>query len=150
VPQFKPKAMLERSAIADLSKNTLSRIPTLFGRLTYLASLRDLNSGAYRHHGLASIFGREESRKALGQSHEAVFQEWLNLPLAEKRQDLSEYLNALEDERVIVLDHWTRIRGYRSYIPVSARESERELFFGEFEVLLETFRCSKVPDSPRA
>jgi hypothetical protein len=51
--------MLERSATADLFKNTLSRIPTLFGRLAYLASLRDSNSGIYRHYGLASI-----SRKA--------------------------------------------------------------------------------------
>jgi hypothetical protein len=88
MPQFRPKPMLERSATADLFKNTLARIPTVFGRLAYLASLRDANSGIYSHHGLAAIFGRDESRKALSQSHQAVFQEWLNLALREKKEDL--------------------------------------------------------------
>lgn len=133
--------MLERSATADLFKNTLSRIPTLFGRIEYLALLRDANSGIYRHHGLASIFGREESRRALLQSHETVFAEWLNLSLAEKREDLSEYLHRLEDPPPVVLDHWVRVRAYRSYMPASARESERELFCTELDVLLETFKC---------
>jgi hypothetical protein len=139
--------MLERSATADLFKNTLSRIPTLFGRLAYLASLRDSNSGIYRHHGLASIFGREESRRALSQSHQAVFQEWLKLPLAEKKEDLSAYFQDLEDPLPIVLDNWTTMRAPRSYMPASARESERELFCTEFDVLLEVFKCPDPPDS---
>jgi hypothetical protein len=142
--------MLERSAKADLFKNTLARIPTIFGRLTYLASLRDSSSGVYRHHGLACIFGRDESRKALAESHEAVFQEWLNLALAEKKDDLSEYIDALEDPRPVVLEHWTRIPTYHSYMPASARPSERELFRIEFEVLLEAFNCSDLPGPSRA
>jgi hypothetical protein len=142
--------MLERSAKADLFKNTLARIPTLFGRLAYLASLRDSSSGVYRHHGLASIFGRDESRKALLESHQAVFQEWLNMSLAEKKEDLSEYFDGLEDPRPTVLEHWTRIPTYRSYMPASARPSERELFGIEFEVLLEAFKCSDPPGSSRA
>jgi len=59
--RFKPKGVLERSAAADLWKHTLSRIPTAYGRLMYLGSLRDPNSGIYRHHGLSAAFGREES-----------------------------------------------------------------------------------------
>jgi hypothetical protein len=137
--------MLERSATADLWKNTLSRVPTLFGRLEYLASLRDPNSGIYRHHGLAAIFGREESRRALSQSHESVFREWLDLPLSEKRADLSAYLDRLEESRDLVLRNWVTIRAYRGYLPGSARESERELFSTEFDVLLGTFNC---PGSP--
>lgn len=142
--------MLERSATADLFKNTLSRIPTLFGRIEYLALLRDANSGAYRHHGLASIFGREESRRALFQSHETVFADWLRLSLAEKREDLSEYLNRLEDPLPVVLDHWVSVRAYRSYMPASAPESERELFCAELDVLLETLKCSDPPSASRA
>jgi hypothetical protein len=142
--------MLERSAAADVSKNTLSRIPTLFGRLIYLASLRDANSGVYRHHGLASIFGREETRLALTQHHEAVFQEWLGRPLAEKLDDLSEYLASLEDPRRLVIENWSRVAAYRAYIPASARESERELFFAEFEILVETLRCSDSGEVSRA
>jgi hypothetical protein len=150
LPQFRPKLMLERSATADLFKNTLARIPTVFGRLAYLASLRDSNSGIYRHHGLASIFGRDESRKALSQSHQTVFQEWLNLTLREKSEDLSRYFEGLEDPRPVVLDHWISIRSYGSYIPASARESERELFAAEFDVLLETLKCPDAPGSSRS
>ena len=125
----------------DLFKNTLSKIPTVFGQLGYLSSLRDSDSGIYRHHGLTAIFGREESRKALATSHQRVFQQWLNLSLEDKRADLVEYLESLTDPRAAVLEHWATIRTYRGYIPASTRESEEELFFEEFAVLLETLTC---------
>src|SRR5580658_8601899 len=104
MPRFKPKSVLETSAISDLWKHTLSRIPTLFGRLAYLASLRDPNSGAYRHHGLSAVFGREESGKALRESHEQAFVEWLKLSLAEKYEDLARYLATLEDPQGLIVD----------------------------------------------
>src|ERR1700682_6509675 len=97
MPRFKSKGMLERNALADLWKHTLSQIPTTYGRLAYLASLRDPNSGAYRHHGLSAAFGREECGKALKQSHERIFSEWLNLAFAEKSWDLRNYLQGLDD-----------------------------------------------------
>jgi hypothetical protein len=141
VPQFRPKAMLERSAKADLFRNTLSKIPTVFGQLGYLAALRDPDSGVYRHHGLAEIFGRDESRRALAETHERVFRQWLNLSLSKKMDDLLEYLAARTDPKPAVLKHWARNQTYRSYLPESTRESDRQLFFQEFEVLLETLTC---------
>jgi hypothetical protein len=140
MPRFKPKGMLERSALQDLWKHTLWRIPTILGRLAYLASLRDPNSGIYRHHGLSTAFGREESGKALRESHEQVFAEWLNLPLAGKHQDLMEYLAGLEDSRQAVVDHWLRSKVYRTQVPSSAREAEEKLFLEDLRALLETAR----------
>jgi len=133
--------MLERSAKADVFKNTLSKIPTVFGQLGYLAALRDPDSGVYRHDGLAGIFGRDESRRALAESHEKVFQQWLNLSQARKSAELIEYLEGLRDPKPAVLRHWARIQIYRSYLPASVRESDRRLFFQEFEVLLEKLNC---------
>jgi hypothetical protein len=133
--------MLERSATADLFKNTLSHIPTVFGRLAYLASLRDPNSGIYRHHGLISIFGRDESRKALTQSHRDVFQAWLNMPIKEKTEDLQDYLNGLDDSPSVVVEHWAKAQFYRGCLPEAVREAERELFLREFEILLEVLNC---------
>ena len=140
MPRFKPKGMLERSALQDLWKHTLARIPTILGRLAYLASLRDPNSGIYRHHGLSAAFGREESGKALRQSHEQAFAEWLSLPLAGKHQDLMDYLGSLEDSPRAVMDHWLRSKLYRMQVPSSAREVERRLYFEDMEALLETAR----------
>jgi hypothetical protein len=95
MPRFKPKGMLERDALADLWKHTLSQIPSVYGRLAYLASLRDPNSGAYRHHGLSAAFGREQSTYALRTSHEQTFLEWLNLSLAGKNTDFRAYFQSV-------------------------------------------------------
>jgi len=133
--------MLAGSASADLFKNTLARIPTLFGRLDYLASLRDPNSGVYNHHGLSAIFGRDESRRALGDSHSRLFQQWLTLPLADKRQDLIEYLAGLGPSAPEVVDYWTKSGLATGHLPPSARAAEKQLFLAEFAVLVETLPC---------
>jgi hypothetical protein len=140
MPRFKPKAGLERSAAGDLWKNTLSKIPTQFGKLAYLASLRDSNSGIYRHHGLSMVFGRDESNRVLRENHEQVFFEWLNLPLSDKTADLMDYLPSLEDPAQTVLNHWFRSKAYISYVPGAAREMERELFVKELHALIETIK----------
>src|SRR5258706_14341181 len=124
--RFKSKGMLERTALTDLWKHTLSQIPTIYGRLAYLASLRDPNSGAYRHHGLSAAFGREESGKALKQSHERIFSDWLNIALAEKGSDLMDYLQSLEDRQGTVWSHWLRSAPYHAQIPTSARTMQTE------------------------
>jgi hypothetical protein len=129
--------MLDRNATADLFKHTLSRIPTLLGRLAYLSSLRDTNSGVYKHHGLAAVFGREDSKKALRDAHETVFQEWLNLSLQVRHADATEYLEGLPDAREDVLKHWKRVRVQRGFLPDSAKKSESTLFSEEFELLLQ-------------
>ena len=98
MPRFKPKGMLERDALADLWKHTLSQIPSVYGRLVYLASLRDPNSGAYRHHGLSAAFGREQSTYALRKSHEQTFLEWLTMPLTAKNADFRAYFQSVSSE----------------------------------------------------
>jgi hypothetical protein len=140
MPRAKPKGALERSAAADLFKHTLSRIPTVYGRLSYLAGLRDSNSGVYRHHGLFLTFGREESTQALQSSHETLFRTWLTLPLAEKHEDLAAFMATLEDPQAMVVKHWKQSRVYRTYIPESATPAETELFITELEILLEVWR----------
>lgn len=140
MPRVKPLGVLERSAAADLWKHTLSRIPTVYGRLSYLASLRDPNSGIYRHHGLSAAFGRDASAKALKESHEQAFTEWLSFSLAEKNDDLLSYLNTLDDPPDLVVNHWLRTKLHRLQVPGSARTMERELFYRDLEALLETLR----------
>jgi len=148
MPRFKSKGMLEHTAVADLWKHTLSQLPTVYGRLAYLASLRDPNSGAYRHYGLSAAFGREESGKALKQSHERVFSEWLNLTLAEKSLDLMTYLQSLDDPRRTVVGHWLRSEHYRAQIPDSARPMEIELFHRDLEALLLILRNASAAEPP--
>jgi hypothetical protein len=144
MPRFKPLAKLERSALADLFKNTLSRIPTVTGQLLYLAGLRDQNSGVYRHHGLAATFGRDESARALRESHRSIFQTWLNLPFADKNSDLREYLSALDDPQEEVVAYWLQSGTYRTYVPPGAMEVETELFCQDLETLLELLKNEAI------
>ena len=132
----KSRGTLDRDAISDLWRNTLSQIPTVFGRLVYLAALRDTNSGRYEHHGLALVFGENEADRALRRSHVQTFSEWLCFNLEQQRADLGLYLSALLDERKRIVDNWLRIEPFRSLVPSSATRTETELYLSDFRILL--------------
>jgi hypothetical protein len=140
MPRFKPKGMLERNAMADLWKHTLSQIPSIYGRLVYLASLRDPNSGAYRHHGLTSAFGREEGVAALRKSHDETFLEWLKLPLAAKNADFRTYFEGAEESPRAVVTYLARGTPYLSQAPDSAGRAQRRQFQIEMETLLDLLK----------
>jgi hypothetical protein len=138
----------DRSAASDLWRNTLSQIPTTFGRLIYLASLRDQNTGAYRHHGLEQLFGQEQSEQTLRQSHNQIFSDWLCFNLEQQKNDLEAYLDELNEDKKIILATWIRLSPYRSYIPAAAREVERNLFITDLEMVLELLRYDYAVASP--
>ena len=140
MPRFRPKGMLERNALADLWKHTLSQIPSIYGRVVYLASLRDANSGIYRHHGLSAAFGREESLSALRKSHEDTFREWLNLPLPDKSADLVTYFQSLDENPRQVVTYLARAEPYLGQVPDSASRAQRRQFKMEMEILLELIK----------
>ena len=138
--RIRAKGTLTRDAVADLWKHTLSRIPTVFGQIRYLALLRDSNSGVYKHHGLSAAFGRDESIRALRESHESVFQQWLRMPLEERAGDLRAYLRSLEDPEPVVAGYWLTSNHASLEPPDSARPMERELFRQDVETLLKIIR----------
>ncbi|MCX6623475.1 MAG: hypothetical protein NTY38_20895 [Acidobacteria bacterium] len=136
----KPRGVLNRSAAADLWRNTLSQIPTVFGRLVYLSSLRDANSGAYLHHGLSQVFGATESDQLLRRSHGDAFSEWLSFELEQQKGDLDAYLVDLSDDRRSIVEAWLSLSPYRNLIPVTVSEPERMLYLSDFEALLELLK----------
>ncbi len=133
---MKTRGTLERDAISDLWRNTLSQIPAVFGRLVYLAALRDQNSGRYEHHGLALVFGESEADRALRRSHIQTFSEWLCFNLEQQRADLGLYLSALSEDRCRIVDTWLRLEPFRTLVPSSATRAETELYYGDFRILL--------------
>jgi hypothetical protein len=142
--------MLERNALADLWKHTLSQIPSTYGRLVYLASLREANSGVYRHHGLSAAFGREESLSALRKSHEDTFREWLSLPMSAKSADLITHFRNVEENPRQVLTYLARATPYLSQIPDSASPAQRRQFKMEMETLLELIKNDSAASGFRA
>jgi len=130
------------AAASDLWRHTLSQIPTVFGRLVYLAALRDPNTGRYQHFGLAQKYGEQEADRTLRESHQQVFQHWLSFSLEEQKADLERYLAQLGQDLREVLKTWTSVAPYRSLPPVTAREHERRLYLADFEAILDLLRSA--------
>jgi hypothetical protein len=118
-----------RGPAATTWRQILSQIPTLFGRLVFLASLRDAVTGRYTHEALAGLLGAEETDRTLCHSHHQIFSQWLASGLAEQKADLDEYRQGSPNEP-----------DYRKLVPATAREVERQLYLTDLETLQELMR----------
>jgi hypothetical protein len=132
----------DRSAASDLWRNTVSQIPSVFGRLVYLASLRNSNNGSYDHHGLALVFGADEANKAMSNSHTAVFAEWLSFNIEQQKADLDLYISGLFEDKRVVVDTWIRLAPHKNLIPASVKGVQRRLYIADFTALMELLKAA--------
>lgn len=126
-----------RRIIQDFTLTTLAEIPGEFGRLTYMASLRDLSSGRYEHAGLAALYPDEALQQALQACHEQIFERVLEKPLESQEIDLKECLERMPGGVKAALSHWRRMEAYRVLMPEAAPEYLKELFCSNLRALLE-------------
>jgi hypothetical protein len=135
-----------RRIIQDFTLTTLAGIPGEFGRLTYMASLRDLSSGRYEHAGLAALYPDEPMQQALQLCHEQIFERVLEAPLARQEADLKECLERMPGALCATVAHWRRMEAYRVLMPERAPEYLKELFCSNLRALLEILQeeCSTV------
>jgi hypothetical protein len=133
-----------KGVVQDFTATTLAAIPNLFGRLTYIASLRDLSSGKYEHAGLAALYSPEAVQEALACCHYEIFQRVLETPLAVQAEDLRECLEGMAGPFAATVSHWRQIESYRILLPGNAPDYLRELFFSNLRALLEILdaKCS--------
>jgi hypothetical protein len=139
---------LQRGPAADLWRNTLQQIPTVYGRMVYLAALRDPNSGHYEHFGLAQHYSEAEAASTLERSHHELFNLWLDLTLEEKKTDLDRYLSDLTAAVEAIIATWIRIAPYRNVMPARVLEADRQLFLADMAMLLELLRREHGVVSP--
>jgi hypothetical protein len=126
-----------RRIIQDFTLTTLAGISGEFGKLTYLASLRDLSSGRYEHAGLAALYPDEAMQQALELCHEQIFERVLESPLAQQETDLKECLERMPGGLGGALAHWRRMEAYRVLMPERAPDYLKELFCSNLRALLE-------------
>ncbi len=139
---------LDRRPIADVWRHTLSQIPTVFGRLVYLASLRNPNNGRYEHHGLALVFGKDDATRALKKSHALVFAEWLAFSLEQQTADLELYLSDLPEDKTTVLRTWTTLTPYKNLVPTAAKGVERRLYLSNLRIMIDLLKGASGGDDP--
>lgn len=136
------------AAIAESWQRTLSGIPTVIGRLAYLSSLRNANTGAYEHFGLTQRIGEGEVDRLLRRSHTGAFQEWLCFGLARQKDELEEYFSGLEGDRGEIVANWLRLQPYGNWVPPESRDVERKLFYADLGVVMELIRTEYGVPSP--
>jgi hypothetical protein len=138
-----------RRVIHDFTSTTLAAIPSVFARLTYLASLRDLSSGRYEHAGLTAVYQQEAVQQALEHCHEEIFERILESPLEEQERDLRAHLEGMESGLCVAVSHWRKLEAYRTLLPAESPDYLKELFCSNIRVLLELLEeeCSRAHSS---
>jgi hypothetical protein len=84
--------MTLKSALEDLSQNTLRALDDGLKRLEYLGSLRKLRGG-YWHWGFSKLHGEAAARKAFHEAHRAAVSEVLCTPLRTLLQNVESSSN---------------------------------------------------------
>jgi len=73
----------------DFTRTTLASVPGLFGKLDYIAGLRDEN-GRYQHWGVVRVYGEEAAQQAIADAHRVLFLQLLRMSLRDLLKDLPE------------------------------------------------------------
>ena len=131
---------LDETPAAELWRRTLSQITSVFGRLVYLSSLRDPNSGKYLHFGFAQRFTDREADRTLRRSHLNTFEDWLCFSLEEQKEDLERYLAGLDQDPQVVLENWRIMPPFGNFVPVATQSQQRELFNSDLRIVIELIR----------
>jgi len=126
-----------RKIIHDFTATTLSVIPSQYGRLIYIASLRDLSSGRYEHAGLTALYPTEAVQQAVKKCHEEVFERILETPLQVQERDLRECFENMPGGMQSAVTNWSRLEAYRVLMPEESPDYLRELFCSNLRALLE-------------
>lgn len=131
------KFQQNRKIVEDFTLTTLAGIPTLFGRLTYIASLRDLSSGRFEHAGLAALYPDEALQQALQFCHEQVFERILETSLENQLEDFRSCLQGMQGGLPVAVPHWLGMESYRVLLPENSPDYLRDLFCSNARALLE-------------
>ena len=146
---FENVAMPEEMAIVDLSVSDFvnlapSRIPSIFGKLALLASLRDEHTGHYGDPLVVVLYGRKQTEDCLKHKHAETFFAWLRLALAAQTVDLTTCLTCWEDDQNPFTTSWFDERLPEKLIPGAASEMEHALFMGNLRAAFDSLKARLV------
>ena len=112
----------------------VGQVPTIFGRLVYLASLRDKRNGAYCHPAFCPIFGCDIADRALRRTHQQAFSSWLDLSLECQYSELQEFLRAVAADDGSK-NPWLAPEAAANLVPPDTSGHESLLFHSDLDVL---------------
>jgi hypothetical protein len=119
-----------------LEFHRLDRIDGDFGRLVYLASTRDHNTGAYHDVVLASLFSESAAASALSICHHEIFCHLALSSLESLVSQLKRYLRSQSLDVHKTLRSLETLDQSSSLIPSNCNSVMRELFLSNIRVSL--------------
>ena len=132
-----------RAVIEDFSSHTLAAISSDFGRLYYVSTLKDTDSGRYEHDGLASLYPENAVQAALSHCHEELFSRILETPLKDQEHDLHSCLVSAGEKYWDVIENWQEGRYFQNMCPEGMPDYLRDLFCSNMGALLAIFSSNK-------
>jgi hypothetical protein len=132
-----------RSVIEDFASRTLAVIPSDYGKLYYVNSLRNSDTGRYQHDGLAVLYSEDSVQVALAQCHEEIFARILEAPLRQQERDLRKCLEAAGDQFWPVVESWREGRLFKDMCPEGLPEYLSDLFCSNMGALLAIFSSAR-------
>jgi hypothetical protein len=133
-----------RAVIEDFSSQTLAAISSDFGRLYYVSSLKDSDSGRYEHDGLTSLYPENAVQAGLSHCHEELFSRILETPLNDQARDLRECLGSAGDKYWDVVENWRETCYFREMCPEGLPDYLQDLFCSNMGALLAIFSSKKT------
>ena len=139
-----------RRLIEDFSMRTLAAVPFEYGRLIYLASLRDLASGRYSHAGLESQYPQRAVQETLSRAHQEICARILETPLEQQEGDLFSSFKGYDAGPEEVVAVWRDSESYRGLLPLDLPKYIHELFCSNIETLLCIFEQERATNPQAA
>jgi hypothetical protein len=133
-----------RTVIEDFSSQSLAAISTDFGRLYYVSSLKDSDSGRYEHDGLESLYPENAVQAGLSHCHEELFSRILETPLRDQERDLRACLDSAGDKYWDVVESWRESRYFQEFCPEGLPDYLHDLFCSNMGALLAIFSSKKL------
>jgi hypothetical protein len=122
---------------SEVWRQQIAEIPSIFGRLAFLAGLKNTETGRYTHYQLTPSFGPDITDQVIRRSHLRTFSEWLSFNLEKQKADLNLFLSSVAGHRRQILAACAVLAPHVWCIPEGVAEHERTLYLADLEAILE-------------
>jgi len=114
----------------------LAAIPSDFGRLVDVATLRDVTGGHYHHPALEEVYSESAVHQALLYCHEELFEKVMVTPPDLQEWDLRTHFARTEVPVADIASRWLEVEHFRCLVPMGVAAPVRDLFLSNTRAIL--------------